>query len=1216
MSKQKKYKGAEIPIRLVVWFLVIALAPLVFYGLEGFDQSVKATKSSVKSTLMSVADNKVQQIRTYFIQREKNVALLAKSPDMINAINQSGSASRKVSTDSPVEGSGSPYYIESEYSQFLTYYKESGGYDDLLLISPEGNVVFSVEKEEDYGKNLNVDIYKDTQLAEVFSSVKTRLEVNLSDYRHYLPSGLPAAFIAAPVLREGKLIGVVALRIGSGGINEIINDYSGLGKTGEIVVASKKGDKAVFVMPLRYDPDAAFIKKLVLGNKTALPLQNAVNGKKGEGVTVDYRGKEVLAVWRFIPDLRWGVVVKIDTEEALASVVRFRDISLIIGVITIIAALVLAFFISKSVSRPIKTMVEMFSKQEKANADLQKEISERLLAEKQVRMLSFAIEQSPVSIAITDTKGNIEYVNRKFSQTKGEPYGVSAGQGPKSQKPEGLVSGDYKELWQTISSGNEWRGEFSNKNNDGSKFWEFASISPVRDFDSNITHYLTVKEDITERKRSEHEIQKNMNFIVLLQEVTSVANEANSVEEAMQICLDKVCIHTGFSIGHVLLLSKDGTLTSSNIWYFDQPDRYKELKKIIESKSREVGFGLPGQVLESGKPEWISDMTKDYGFQIPELEHDVVVKSCFAFPVLERKKAVAVMEFFSSEVLKRDDSLLTTISTLATQMGRVTERKRSEEQLRQAKDSAEKANSAKSEFLANMSHEIRTPLNGVIGMIDILMDSGLDHAQFEYANTVRKSANDLRTIINDILDFSKIEAGKLELENIDFDLRETVEGTIDPFAIVEGKGCLELSCFVDPEVPQNLRGDPTRLRQVIINLINNAVRFTEVGEVAVSVGLTEETKSQITLMFEVRDTGVGIPGERMDRLFKSFSQVDTSTTRKYGGTGLGLSIAKQISELMGGKIGVESEVGNGSTFWFTAVFKKSRSVQQKLLFEPCSMENLHVLVVDDNETYRHIFRIYLESWGCLVEEAVSVEEAKKTLHNAVNRQNPFNIAFFDYYIPDVGIQSFCEKIKAGPQLQNLALIALISMFRKKESEYYKKLGFATSLCKPIKQTQLFECIQVITGETIKDREEIPRQIIAQNPRQIASKQHVRILLVEDNRVNQEIALHFIEKKFGYNADVVNNGREAIESLERLDYDLVVMDCHMPEMDGYEATRIIRDEKSSVRDHGIPIIAMTANAMKGDREKCLEVGMDDYIDKPINGEKFEYVISRHIRDGVE
>ncbi len=1215
MSKQAQYKGSEIPIRLIVWFLVVALAPLAFYGLEGFDQSVKTAKESEMKALASIADNKVRQVRTYFEQTEESATLLARSPEMINVLAQYRMIHKRGSAALAKDNLVSPQHnhIESEYRKFLAYYKESGGYDDILLISPVGDVILSVDKKEDYCGNLSEVKYKGTNLEEVFRIVKTRLETDVSDYKHYLPSGCPAAFVAAPILSEGKLIGVVALQVGSGKINEMVKDYSGLGKTGEIVVASKDGDKVVFVMPLRYDPDAAFRKKLAIGNGIALPLQNAANGSKGRGECIDYSGKEVLAVWRFLPDLRWGVVVKIDKEEVFASVARFRYKLLIVGVITLISALSLAFFISRSISRPIRKMVEMFLVQEKANVDLQKEINERLLAEKQVRMLSFAIEQSPVSIAITDTKGNIEYVNRKFAQTKGGAGEMVVDQDVVSQKTDVNVFGDYKELWQTISSGKEWQGEFSNKSKEGATSWEFASISPVRDVDSNITHYLTIKEDITARKTAEHEIEKNMNFISLLQEITSVANEANSVEEAMQICLDKVCVHTGSSIGHVYLMDEAGTLTSSTIWYFDQPDDYKELKRIIETKMIAVGFGLPGRVLESGRPEWVSDITKDSSIQMPLFENNTVIKSNFAFPVLERKKAVAVMEFFSCEILKRDDYLLATISSLATQMGRVTERKRSEEQLRQAKDSAETANIAKGEFLANMSHEIRTPINGVIGMVDVLQDTNLDSVQREYANTVRESAIALLTIINDILDFSKMEAGKLELENIDFNLCGTVENIINTFAIVEDKKRLELSCFIDPVIPTVLCGDPARLRQVLINLVNNAVKFTDVGEIVIRVGLTEESESHITVRIEVRDTGVGIQVDRMGRLFKSFSQVDASTTRRYGGTGLGLSIAKQISGLMGGQIGVESEEGKGSTFWFTAVFDKLKSVQQNSLFETGSMENLHVLVVDDNDTCRYILRVYLESFGCQVDDTASVEDARKKLHDAVNGENPFNIALFDYSIPDVERELFCEEIKAGSQLQDLILVALVPVLRRKDKNagHFRELGFATFLCKPIKYAQLFECIRMVIGETVNEEKEIASQMIAQKPIQKKSKKYVRILLAEDNHVNQKIALHFIEKKFGYSADVVNNGREAIESLERSDYDLVVMDCQMPEMDGYEATRIIRNEKSSVRDHRIPIIAMTANAMKGDRERCLDVGMDDYIDKPINAEKFEILINRHI-----
>ncbi|MCP4412277.1 MAG: response regulator, partial [Gammaproteobacteria bacterium] len=528
-----------------------------------------------------------------------------------------------------------------------------------------------------------------------------------------------------------------------------------------------------------------------------------------------------------------------------------------------------------------------------------------------------------------------------------------------------------------------------------------------------------------------------------------------------------------------------------------------------------------------------------------------------------------------------------------------------------AKKDAEVANCTKSEFLANMSHEIRTPMNGITGMTDFLLNTKLTREQHEFVDTIRYSSDALLSVINDILDFSKIEAGKMEMECIDFDLPVAVESTTDLLAIKAHEKGIVFSCFIDPDVPSLLRGDPGRLRQMLINLANNAIKFTENGEVAIEACLSEETETSVTVRFDIRDTGVGIPVDRIDRLFKSFSQVDASTTRKYGGTGLGLMISKQISELMGGQIGVKSEEGKGSTFWFTAVLEKQPSSLQQLPIEYGNIANMRVLVVDDNDTNRRIFRAYLESWSCRVEEAVSAEAAMVKLRSAVKSEDSFKIALLDYCIPEVDGGTLCIEIKDDPQLQNLILVMLTSAGKRGDAEYFRKLGFAAYLNKPVKQSQLFECLGMVTGKSSNAEKDTKRQIITQYSISEDNKQRVRILVAEDNIVNQKVTLNIMEKKLGYNADVVNNGREAIESLEKLDYDLVLMDCQMPEMDGYEATQTIRDESSPVRNHDIPIIAMTANAMKGDREKCIEAGMNDYVSKPINIKKLKDTIGRWV-----
>ncbi|MFN0167818.1 MAG: PAS domain S-box protein [Bryobacteraceae bacterium] len=774
------------------------------------------------------------------------------------------------------------------------------------------------------------------------------------------------------------------------------------------------------------------------------------------------------------------------------------------------------------------------------------DITEHKRAEEQQALLSSAIEQVQESVVITGPDAAILYVNPAFERVTGYRRDEVLGQNPRVLKSGQHPTGFYEQMWSTLSGGETWTGHFVNRRKDGSRFEEEAVISPVRDAAGRLTNYVAVKHDVTERQR-------------VARDLKVLAHALRSIREA------------------VAITDTNGVVTFVN-----------------DAFVRTYGFA----------PAEIIGMSVDALSALRAPSHDAqeIIAASLAGgwqgEVWNRRKDGAEFPVFLSTSAIRDEQGKAT--ALVGVITDITEQKKTEGELRRAKEAAEAGNRSKSEFLANMSHEIRTPLNGIIGMTDLALDTRLTLEQHEYLSTVKTSADSLLTVVNDILDFSKIEAGHLDLDVTQYSLRSLVYQTIQPLAFRAQQKGIGLTHEIDAAVPDSLLGDAGRLKQVLVNLLGNAIKFTGKGSVTLSVEPAFVLNDQARLHFVVTDSGIGIPKEKHRTIFDSFAQADSSTTRKYGGTGLGLSISARLVELMGGRIWVESEPGKGSSFHFTV--QLGRPAPAAVDHSPDSLRDVSVLLVDPDPVSSRILERTLAAWGARPTTASGVEDISLLLEESKRTGDPFRAVVVTDSLPKVDGLAVAQEICGSLGDPGVSPVIIIILGSARDSSDWKHpLVRPCFLTKPIRPPQLKESI--LLGLSRHRSARLPS---APPPPSIGRKRAMRILVAEDNPVNTLLVKRLLEKQ-GHSLVTARNGCEALHSFESEPFDLILMDVQMPEMDGLDATVAIR---ASERSGGpIPIVAMTAHAMKGDRERCLQAGMDDYLTKPIQAAELVRVIDR-------
>ncbi|HVW65385.1 MAG TPA: PAS domain S-box protein [Nitrosospira sp.] len=1217
--------------RFTVWFVAVSLLPILIIGyslLHTFE--IEMEKTAIRQ-VSAIADMKAEQIDSYLRERLRDAKI-------IQAASTTRTAMPELAEAYAQEGIKSAAYrqLDARYRAHFKRFVEDAGYYDLFLISLQGDIVYTQAHEADFATNLITGPYRNSGLAYVARNALDTLQEGVSDFERYAPSkGAIAAFMAFPIMSEGKLEGVLALQIYSERVFQVVTDNVGLGASGETVITRLLNERTAQVMaPLRHEPNAALELKVPLNKPPfSKAIQSGLHGERGAGLKTDYRAKEVVAAWRYLPRMNWGIEVKMDADEVFAFGRRVRTFSLVVLGLTLLSAILGAILFSRRVVGTVKnlshsaqhiaagnlqqrvpvegwdeigqlagtfnTMIERLNASTRKREDaednlrqLNQELEDRVAArtadlervnaalvskEEETRSI---VEHMVDCIITIDDKSIIRSVNpvieKLFGYTREEVLGQNISM--LMPEPHHSAHGSYIDRYfrtgrgrcefdhiltlevegvHNIGMGREVEGRHKN----GQLVDLYVAVSEY--FVGGKRYFTGILRDIHERKQAEQALRgSEQRLRAIVDNLAAFVGEMTS--DGVLIEINRTALETGG------LRSQDviGKKLYETAWF-----SYKE---EVQAQVRE-------------------DIEKALGGEI--VRHDLVVRIA--------NRGLMTIDFMLVPVRDAKGRIVKLIPSGIN----ISERMRILRDLEQARLDAEQANQAKSIFLAAMSHEIRTPMNGVIGMADVLQQTSLNGYQMEMVDLIRESAFALLEIIDDILDFSKIEAGRLEIEQAPMSVVTVVEKACNMLESLAARKGVELTLFLDPAIPEEVLGDALRLRQVLVNLANNAIKFSsgqqEPGRVSVRALLAHHNHDQVTVEFQIADNGIGMSEEIQAKLFSSFTQGDTSTTRRFGGTGLGLAISHHLVELMGGNITVQSAPGKGSTFTvrLTFVFLPAKPVAKVV-----DLAGVSCLVLGDEKGLGDDLAVYLKYSGAAVERVLDLASARSRIETL-----PPGLWLL---IIDAGhaappIEELREAFRARPDLDPHFVVLehghhqpdieprfVVIRRGRRRHERSEAVDTVTLDGDVMHRDAFLRAVAIAAGRLHEEMAtQQPNKIdsLVAPSRDKALEEGRLILVAEDNEINQKVIRQQLAL-LGYAADIARDGKEALKRWMSGDYALLLTDLHMPEIDGYQLTAAIRlAERDKVRK---PIIAFTANALKGEAEHCRAVGMDDYLSKPV------------------